>query len=355
MSRPMRTVVVLSALSLGLLGISAGGGRLSAQAPKLPERLALYLQKHAHLTPQEIQALQGGASVTKLMDSDPAKEVAVFGAVWIDAPPALYVAAVKDIERFERGGSFRVTKRISDPPRPEDFAAMDLPDEDLKDLRTCKVGACEIKLGEAALARVRKEIDWSKPTAHQDVKALVRKLAFDYVTAYLEGGNARLAVYRDAERPTFVAQEFSSMIDRLPALTEFLPEMRRYLLDFPKATLPNGTSFLYWQEAQFGLKATIRINHVIIDERPDIVTVASKQIYASHYFWTALELRVLAPDPSRGRGFYFVNVNRSRSDGLTGFVGRTIRGKVRNEARSGIEKALQATKAHIEQQARTAP
>jgi hypothetical protein len=46
----------------------------------------------------------------------------------------------------------------------------------------------------------------------------------------------------------------------------------------------------------------------------------------------ALDLRVLVPDPSRGRGFWFVNVTRSRSDGLSGFVGRLIRGKVQNEA-----------------------
>ena len=59
-------------------------------------------------------------------------------------------------------------------------------------------------------------------------------------------------------------------------------------------------------------------------------------IYASHYFWTALELRVLVPDSARGPGFWFASVNRSRSDGLTGFVGRLIRGKVRSEAEKGM-------------------
>ena len=72
-------------------------------------------------------------------------------------------------------------------------------------------------------------------------------------------------------------------------------------------------------------------------------------IYASHYFWTALDLRVLVPDPSRGRGFWFVNVSRSRSDGLNGFVGRLIRGKVRNEAQKGLDAALKATKARLEE------
>ena len=71
-------------------------------------------------------------------------------------------------------------------------------------------------------------------------------------------------------------------------------------------------------------------------------------LYASHYFWTALELRVLLPDPSRGPGFWFVSVNRSRSDGLSGFVGRVIRGKVRGEAEKGMAAVLVATKSRLE-------
>jgi hypothetical protein len=81
------------------------------------------------------------------------------------------------------------------------------------------------------------------------------------VTSYVQGGNERLAVYRDQSRPTFVAQEFRSMIDKMPELTLYLPEMRRY-------RHPHG---------------------------PDGAIVASKMLYASHDFWTGLELRVLLP------------------------------------------------------------
>jgi hypothetical protein len=71
-------------------------------------------------------------------------------------------------------------------------------------------------------------------------------------------------------------------------------------------------------------------------------------LYASHYFWTAIELRVLVPDPARGPGFWFTNVNRSRSDGLSGFIGTMIRGKVRGEAQKGMRAALETTKARLE-------
>ena len=149
--------------------------------------------------------------------------MAIFGAVWVNAPIARYVAAVKDIESFEKGDNFLVTKRISNPPRLEDFDKLTLPPDDISDLKTCKVGDCELKLGEAALTRIQKETDWSKPTATADVERAIRKLALEYVTGYLEGGNSRLAQYRDAERPTFVAQEFAAMVNR-DAVADQLPD-----------------------------------------------------------------------------------------------------------------------------------
>jgi hypothetical protein len=205
-----------------------------------------------------------------------------------------------------------------------------------------------MKLGEDALLRFKKGVDWSKPDAKTDVDRLARQLMLEYVNAYLEGGNSKLATYRDSSRPRFVGEEFASMIGRMPELTDHLPDLKRYLIDFPKATLPNADSFIYWQEAKFGLKPTIRINHLTIMQEPTRGLVVSKMLYASHYFWTAIELRVLVPDPARGPGFWFVSINRSRSDGLSGFTGSLIRGKVRGEAEKGMRAVLQSTKAALE-------
>jgi hypothetical protein len=64
-------------------------------------------------------------------------------------PRSILADAVKDIENFERGGGFKITKRISSPPRLEDFAQLQLPREDFADLRTCQVGDCALKLSAA--------------------------------------------------------------------------------------------------------------------------------------------------------------------------------------------------------------
>ena len=343
-----RTHLICAAGFAAILIVVTGGAQ-SAQSPApLPARLDSYIKAYVKLTPEEQKQLLAGKPVTQLLESDPAKEVAIFGAVWVAAPITRYVEAVKNIEEFEKGDNFLVTKRISSPPRLADFDRLSLPPDDVADLRTCKVGDCELKLGEAALMRIQKTTDWSKPTATADVERTFRGLALEYVTGYLEGGNSRLAIYRDAARPTFVAQEFAMMVERMPSLTIYLPDLKKYLLGYPKVTLPNAESFLYWQSVKFGLKPTIRINHLTIANRQSHVAVVSKMLYASHYFWTAIEVRVLVPDPARGEGFWFANVNRSRSDGLDGFVGSLIRGKVRDEAEDGMAAALAVTRSRLQ-------
>ncbi len=316
--------------------------------PGLPGRLDEYLTGTVKLTPDERAQLVAGQPITKLLDADESKEVAVFGAVWVDAPMRRYVEQVKDIERFERGDGFKVTRRISAMPTIEDFADVHVSDEDVADLRTCRIGDCNIKLDEKGLARFQTEIDWKAPNHTAAVDALMRQLALQYVTGYLEGGNERLAVYRDKARPAFVGAEFRALIAEMPELTDYMPDVRRYLLEYPKANVPDSTSLLYWQVIQFGLKPTFRINHLMIRERPDAVVIASKMLYASHYFWTGLELRALLPDPSRGPGFWFVSNYRGRADALGGFKGSIIRGRVRSEVNNGALAGLKLAKQMLE-------
>lgn len=345
-----RTIGSTAAVCL-TLALSPAGGVVETQdaSAAFPPRLDSYLSTAVRPSAAERKLLANGGPITKLLDADATKEVAVFGAVWIDAPVHRYVEAIQDIENFERGGGFTITRRIGAAPSLADFADLRLSKEDFEDLRTCRVGNCQVKLGEKGVQAFRTGVDWKHPDAHAAAETVMRRLALEYVTGYLEGGDRRLAVYRDSSRPTLVADEFRSMVDAMPSLTSYLPSVRRYLLEYPAVDLPDVTSFLYWQETDFGLKPTIRINHLMIHEDADSTVVASKMLYASHYFWTALELRVLFPDQTRGRGFWLATINRSRSDGLSGFTGMFVRRRVRNEAVKGILAALLATKRRLEQ------
>ena len=60
----------------------------------------------------------------------------------------------------------------------------------------------------------------------------------------------------------------------MPELTSDLARFAPYVLDYPTVTLRTPTSFLYWQETEFGLKPTIRISHLTIRNGPDDTVVA---------------------------------------------------------------------------------
>jgi hypothetical protein len=340
----IRLVLTASLMSAVVMGTAA----TTRQATMLPARLDDYIANFVRPSASERRQILEGRPVARLLPADPSKEVSVFGIVWIQSSIARYLELARNIEELESGKGFNITRRISSPPRLADFDAMRVTPEDFADLRTCRVGDCQMKLGEETLQHLRSSIDWSRPNAHEQVNRLMRQAAFDYVTGYLEGGNERLATYRDGARPTFVADEFREMVAGMPLLTTFMPSLKDYLLGFPAVAMPDATSFLYWQETDFGLKPTVRISHVTMRETSEGAFVASKMLYATHYFWTGIELRLLVPDPARGQGFWFVTINRSRSDGLRGFVGRFVRGRAQNGAINGARALLETTRRRLE-------
>jgi hypothetical protein len=229
---------------------------------------------------------------------------------------------------------------------------MTLPDEDLEELRRCRVGDCKLKVTEELLEQIQKDVDWSSPDAHERATEWIRKRGYEYTLAYQEGGNRALAVYRDKKRPTFIATELEELLNNTHFLPLYLPELHEYLLEYPDSELPDSVDFFYWAENDFGLKPVVRLSHVTIYRPPGVknsAAIASKQLYASHYFHTALELRLVLEDPARpGAGFYLLSLNRSRSDGLSGFTGTLIRGRVKERTRAGQEKVLQHTKQTME-------
>ena len=278
----------------------------------------------------------------------------MFGIVWIDAPIDFFVEKYKEIETFEAGSGVLQIKKLSEPPRLEDFESLTIPDEDFEALPKCKVGDCDVKASEANLERLQREVDWDAPDARERATRVVHDMVLSYIEAYRRGGNAELAVYRDKKRPNFIAEEFAGLLENSPYLPIYFPEFHEYLLNYPQAELPHSEDFFYWAKNDFGLKPIVRLNHVTIYRPPSDpyagVAIASKQLYCSHYFHTALELRYLARDSARpdAKGFYFMNLNRSRSDGLTGFTGLVLGRTIKNRTREGQQSFLERTKRKVE-------
>src|SRR6516162_5763612 len=87
---------------------------------------------------------------------------------------------------------------------------------------------------------------------------LAQQMALQALLDYQHGGNAALGTYRDKNHPAVVAETFTALINRSKGLPVYLPELREYLLNYPKADSANIESQFYWEKVNFGLKPTIR-------------------------------------------------------------------------------------------------
>jgi hypothetical protein len=68
-----------------------------SKSSSLPSPLDGHVRTTVRPTRSERKLLMDGGPMTKLLDADGGKEVAVFGAVWIDAHVRAYLQAVKDV------------------------------------------------------------------------------------------------------------------------------------------------------------------------------------------------------------------------------------------------------------------
>jgi hypothetical protein len=75
--------------------------------------------------------------------------------------------------------------------------------------------------------------------------------------------------------------------------------------------------------------------------------LAEKQLYASHYFETALDLTVCVRDAQRP-GFYIITVKGSKQAGLTGLKGGIVRKVAVDKARSSLGRVLITIKQRLE-------
>ena len=305
----------------------------------------------------DLRAIHAGEAVVKSLDTPVRQELAVFGVVHVETPAARFLDRFGDIERFERGPGIPQIGRFSNPPQLEDLASLTLPAKDVAALASCRPGSCGMKLSTSAMTRFRDQVGWSSPNSSLEAHKIVREMILELVHAYQANGNAALGRYDDGDEPLTVPEEFRALLTNSKELLIPVPELITYLDQYPRSRPAGAEDFFYWSVVDFGLKPTLRVNHVItypLAARPFGVShvIAIKQLYATHYFHTALELRFLADDDRRARpGFYLLSIIRSRSDGTTGLTGSLLRPIISRRSRNAVRGYLEYLKRQVERPA----
>lgn len=314
-----------------------------------------FFHEYVGLTDDQIQAVRSGKAIAKVMHSRTPDEVFVFGTVYVESTPERYLKLASDVDSLRKLPGYLAIRKFSDPPRMSDLDGFTLEDEDIKELKNCKAGHCEIQLPAEAIETFQRSVNWSAPDRADQVNHLAQQMTLECLLRYLQGGNAALGTYRDKNHPTEIAETFQSLLSWSRALPVYLPELSSYLLDYPNLKSGDIESEFHWEKVKFGLKPTLRVVQSVLyrgtSSAGPTLAVVEKQLYASHYFQTALDLTVCFRDSSQPTqtGFYLLTLKASKQAGLTGLKGEIVRKVAVDKTRSSLERALASLKRELEQ------
>ena len=308
------------------------------------------------LTSDQMDAVNAGRPVARIVPSRELQEVALAGAVRVGGLSTTLIQQFRTIETFEGRLGVGSIGRFQVIPKLEDVRGLTFDPQDLASLQHCEPGTCELQLTAEAIERFKTSVDWAAPDAGDRANRLLQLMLFEMLGAYKIGGIAALGTYQDRAGPASIGFEFQKLLGPRDLPVD-VPDLTHYLSDFPRVTLRGAEDVFYWNKASFGLRPTIRLNHMTIyplsDPRPRRdglrYVVATKQLYASRYFSSTLELRSIVDDYAKpGKGFFLFYTSKSRVNGLPGLLGVVVRNAVKNRARTAMEQYLDFTKRTIE-------
>jgi hypothetical protein len=324
-----------------------------AAAPdaQVSDRVTSLLQRRLALTTSEFAAVAHGRAVARSLRVGDRREIAAGGAVRVGVPARFFLQRFVDIVSFKQSPLVRQIGKFSTTPRIEDLTGLTFDAGDIEELRSCRVGDCDIQLSAEQIRYIQGAVDWARPDARAQANRVLREVLFDYVARYRRSGNPSLLEYADDRVRLRVGDELQLLVAHSSQVLSGVPQFGELLLG-AAADMPAAGEFLYWSKEQFGLKPVVSITHVIIYEPgradvPDIV-IASKQIYASRYLAGSLAI-TLGVDASTGApSFYMAYINRTRPRAFPPIIGGIVRRVAQGQTRDGLEEQLQLAKTRLE-------
>src|SRR6266550_4771285 len=296
-----------------------------------PPRLTEFLQHSIGFDSAQLAAVERGEPVVKVLEARDRRDVAVFGIITVAVTRDAWASAARNFPAALPTPNRTQLGIFSNPATLGDVAAVTINNRDVGEMRDCKPGDCVVKLPATDMRRIHDQMNWSAPAPdlQAQLTAYARRRLVEYVTDYRTRGDSAMAIYDDRGNLNQRSSEaFAAQLAESPYVYENVPSLRKYLAAYPHGSLPAGAAeILFWSEDVLPrLRPILSVSHLVVytpPELPSVTLVARKQIYANHYFETAVDLTcVIDRDP----GSYLLVLRRFRFDNLPGGI-LNIRGR----------------------------
>lgn len=310
------------------------------------------LVRYANFTEGELSALEKGEVIVKRVKTNDKRDVAVFGIVRkADLPPVSMAAFRESLS--QRGNKEMGAKgRFSDPPQPADLSSLNLEGRDFDELRKCSIGDCDINMSAFWIRRFGSEIDWNAADHRERATELFRAMMLEYASEYSSKGASSLGTHVNRKEPLDLARAQNELLKGLPLVDIFGFGLRKYMQEFPVASLSGIQSELHWSAVDFGLNPTVVLTHAVAFTNGiggnDSHFVLTRQFYSTRYLDASISLTALLRIPNgEAVESYIVFIDRSRSDAIGGILGGVARAAVEAEAVDRVRRLLETSSARL--------
>jgi hypothetical protein len=334
----MRMIVSWIALSAALA---------AAPEPDVDPKVRAVLTRDLKFGPVELTELERGRVMRHSIPSTVGGEIAVAGAVRVNAPKRRLLDGVRDIVRFKQDPDVLQIGRFSNPPKLQDMDGLTV-DKDDFDAATCRVKNCGTRLPARVIERAQ-EIGSDGAGSQDRAATLFKQALLDHVTAYVSGGSGLIEQFDNDTVPIRPGDEFAGVLTNTPAIGALAPELPAHLARFAARHGQGVEDFLYWSKERFGMAPFITVTHVAIvcpSERTCLTV--TRDVYSSRYIDASLSLTIATDSAASPNVFYLVYANRSRASALKGRLSGLRRAFAERRVRSSVDENLTALKNRLE-------
>jgi hypothetical protein len=318
----------------------AAGAQSAQPTPDIVHRLTM-------LDAKSVAAVERGEAVTVTLDAPDKTEVTTLGVVRLAVPRSFFIDQVRPLSGFLTGGARPSAGGFSEPARLEDVATLSLDASDAKALEKCEPLKCDVKLSAAEMAKFRDELAKSRDPAPR-ADSMMREWLVSYVNAYRADSSEETVVYDDTKRSVRSSEVFRALVtEPMPAGLDAEPFI--HMLTVPRAARPTDvTSRISWEVDRMpGLKPVLEVverSMFLSPAHPDESWLATKLLYASHYFESQVDFVTVsdAPAPAGHSACYLVVLRRQKFDDLPSGGLFNIRGKAVKKLRDYLRTTLAA-------------
>ena len=118
-----------------------------------------FLTDKAAFADQDLEILDKGEIVIKMLPVADKQEIAVFGIVRVNVPGELGLSAFAESLSQRKDSSFKGGGKFSSPPVAADLKDLKNEDRDFQEMQKCVVGKCDLNLSAEMIRRLQAEVD----------------------------------------------------------------------------------------------------------------------------------------------------------------------------------------------------